>query len=146
MARRRSLFSVFVVVLMLVITLPCVLGFAAFPLAKGDLDASNGESWAIIVGVSDYKYINDLNYCDDDAIGLYNQIAASWGADHVRLLIDANANKTNIHDAIFNWLDPAEDENDTVLFFFSGHGGQGTDVSPIDEADGKTSTYVPMIL
>ena len=143
MGRRRFLFAVFSLVLMLVITLSCVLGFPAFPLAKGDLGASSGESWAIIVGVSDYKYVNDLNYCDDDAIGLYNQIAPSWGVDHVMLFIDANATKSNIHDAIFDWLSPAENASDTVLFFFSGHGGHGTDVDPIDETDGQDEYICP---
>ena len=32
------------------------------------------DNWAIIVGVSDYKDINDLYYTDDDAIELYNKL------------------------------------------------------------------------
>ena len=119
-----------------------------FPTAKADPGPSNGESWAVIVGVSDYLYSNiirlpDLHYCDDDAIDLFNQLAPTWGESHLKLLTDSQANKTSIQDAILNWLDPLENENDTVLFFFAGQGGQGNDVAPLDEVDGKDEYICP---
>ncbi len=137
---RQSL-KVLSIVVLVIISLH--FAFASFSPAKADSNASKSESWAIIVGISDYAYLGDLNYCDDDAVGLYNQIAPSWGADHVMLLTDTEANKTDIHDAIFNWLAPVEDENDTVLFFFAGHGSQDSDVPPIDEADGYDEYLCP---
>lgn len=141
MKRSFHLLSVLLFILVLVTVPSFVIGFAGFPLARADIGASSGESWAIIVGVSDYLYsdilfLPDLQYCDDNARDLYNLIAPSWGESHVKLLIDAETNKTDIHDAIFNWLAPVEDADDTVFFFFSGHGGNGSDVAPTDETDG----------
>ena len=94
------------------------------------------ERWAIIVGVSDYQYISpDLNYSDDDAISLYNRLAPTWGTDHIKLLIDANATKAAISNAITIWLSLREDSDDTVLFYFSGRGGQTNfDRTPLDKA------------
>jgi outer membrane protein assembly factor BamB len=101
------------------------------------------ESWAIIVGVSDYQYLDNLSYCDDDARSLYNQLSSAWGTDHIKLLIDSNATKAAIFNAITTWLSDREDSDDTVLFFFSGHGGQGADLAPIDEADNLDEYICP---
>ena len=39
------------------------------------------QHWAVIVGISDYLYLNDLDYCDDDAQDMYNQLLANgWQA------------------------------------------------------------------
>jgi outer membrane protein assembly factor BamB len=89
------------------------------------------ESWAIIIGVSDYKYLGNLTYCDDDANSIYNQLASRWGTDHIRLLTNTNATKLAIFNTLNTWLSFHEDSNDTVLFFFSGHGGPGTDIVPM---------------
>lgn len=146
MQGRRSFVSIFSISILIVL---CILGFVGFPVANADLTASSGEKWAIIAGVSDYLYSNilygldDLEYCDKDAIDLSNLIIPTWGSSHVKLLTESEANKTIIHDAIFNWLDPLEDSDDTVLFFFSGHGGNMSDEAPIDEADGKDEVICP---
>lgn len=85
---------------------------------------AESECWAVIVGIADYQYIDDLSYSDDNAQDLFNQLTPIWGEDHIKLLVDSEAAKANIHDAIYNWLDPREDADDVVLFFFSGHGGE----------------------
>ncbi len=117
--------------------------FSRFPIVKAEVKASEGEKWAIIVGVSSYLHVDNLMYADKDAIDLRNKIAPVFGADHVRLLINGNATKSNINSTIFNWLDPLEDANDTVLFFFSGHGSNGNDVSPFDENDNLDEYICP---
>jgi hypothetical protein len=83
--------------------------------------ASGPECWAVIVGVSDYKYINDLEYCDDDAREISQELSPVWGEDHVRVLTDSQATRANIFSAI-DWLADNADANDTVFFSFSGHG------------------------
>ena len=145
--RKSSVLSRIFVLLLLGLSLTA-LGFASFKFATAEIGSSNGEKYAIIVGVSDYLYSNiiylpDLPYCDDDAIALYEKLAPTWGATNVNLLVNSDANKTSIQDAIVNWLDPIEDSEDTVFFFFSGHGGNMTDVAPIDEADGKDEFICP---
>jgi|WetSurMetagenome_2_1015567.scaffolds.fasta_scaffold06460_2 hypothetical protein len=112
-------------------------------LVHAQAKASRPESWGIIVGVARYQNFDSLKYCGDDAISLYNQIAPTWGADHLRLLVDADATKSAISSAISSWLASMVDSDDTVLFFFSGHGGQDTDLSPIDEADHKDEYICP---
>lgn len=81
------------------------------------------EYWAVIVGVANYQYIEDLYYSDDDARELHEKLTLIWGEDHIKLLVDHEATKANIEDAIYSWLAPREDADDVVLFFFSGHGG-----------------------
>jgi hypothetical protein len=101
------------------------------------------EKWAVIVGVSSYQYVSDLKFCDDDAASLCSKLAPTWGADHVKLLVDSAATKSAVSNAVSTWLAPLEDSDDTVLFFFSGHGGQGSDVAPLDEADGQDEYICP---
>ncbi|RLE15192.1 hypothetical protein DRI96_00280, partial [Candidatus Aerophobetes bacterium] len=101
--------------------------------------------WAVIAGVSDYLYINDLNYCDDDAQDIYNTLLAdpNWNSSHMQLLIDSQATKSAIHSAINNILSGGFDQDDVLLFYFSGHGTYYYDQSPIDETDGYDEYICP---
>lgn len=85
--------------------------------------SEDGDKWAIIIGISDYYgTINDLNYADDDARDFYNALISNgWHKNHVKLLIDEEATKDNIMNAII-WLEGKEGANDEVVFFYSGHG------------------------
>ena len=101
------------------------------------------EYWAVIVGVGEYQYFGELASAHNDAMGLYEQLAPIYGDDHIMLLVDNEATKDNIEDAISDWLDPLEDEDDVVLFYFSGHGCYGYDLAPIDETDGYDEYICP---
>lgn len=101
------------------------------------------DSWAIIIGVKDYKYVDDLDYPDRDAMELYDKLKEAWPEDHLKLLTNEQANKSGIESAIKDWLAPRETKDSVVLFFFSGHGCSGSDVAPIDEADGKDEYISP---
>ncbi len=84
--------------------------------------------WAVIIGISDYagdEY--DLEYCDDDAWDFYNALINKYGwlPDHIIILIDDQATKANILDAI-NWMRINEGPGDEVVFFYSGHGSVST--------------------
>ncbi len=78
------------------------------------------EFWAVIIGVADYENLVDLNWADDDARDLADQLSPAWGDDHIKLLTDSMATKQNIENAVTNWLAQREDANDVVLFFYSG--------------------------
>jgi hypothetical protein len=110
--------------------LPVICGIlaAVFLSLPGQLSAkpanaqsSDSECWAVIVGVSDYQYFPDLSYCDDDAQDLADQLSPVWGSDHVKLLVDSQATKQNIEDAMTSWLASRENTNDIVLFYHSGY-------------------------
>lgn len=92
--------------------------------------------WAVIVGISDYKAISDLSYCDEDATDWYNYLVNVMDYNNVRVLGDTHtsnypsyyavANEYNVK-ACLSWMVSGADEDDKVAFITSGHGsGTGT--------------------
>ena len=112
----------------------------ALPVASAQ-GASNPECWAVFVGISNYQSINDLTYCDDDARDLSNVFSTVWGASHISLLIDHQATKAAILDAI-DWLAANADTGDTVLFSYSGHGASTGYMCPYDTLSGFSTTMI----
>ncbi|UCE97109.1 MAG: caspase family protein [Dehalococcoidia bacterium] len=94
------------------------------------------EYWAVVIGVADYQYMDppplfpssikgyDLAYSSADAMELAAKLGSIWDVDHIKLLVDSQATKLSIQNAITGWLDSKEDENDIILFYFSGHSWQ----------------------
>jgi hypothetical protein len=97
--------------------------------------ASETEYWAVLAGVSDYKYLEDTKWNDNDATALYQQLCRFWGEDHVKLLVNAEATQTGIEAALVDWLDPRESKEDVVLFFFAGHSDSGRYMLPHDSLE-----------
>jgi hypothetical protein len=113
-----------------------------------DTPPPGSNCWAVIVGIAEYLYMSpyegDLQYTDDDAQALYDVLRPIWGESHLKLLRNSAAIKTAIESAIVTWLDPVEDADDTILLFFSGHGGYaGYDKAPLDETDGRDEYIAP---
>ena len=99
--------------------------------------------WAVIIGVSDYRQINDLSYADDDARDMYNRLTGSgWKSSQIKLLTNSQATKANIKNAV-DWLKANARSDETCLIYFSGHGGNGADLAPLDEADGQDEYLCP---
>jgi hypothetical protein len=101
--------------------------------------------YAIIVDVAEYEMYGDLDYADDDARD-FRQTSLRLGGfreEDILILTDTLATKAAIRDAITIWLASREGANDLVVFFFSGHGWHGADVSPYDEADGWDEYLLP---
>ena len=90
--------------------------------------------WAVVVGAARYKHMPVLRYTDDDAYQIYAFMKSPEGGalpdNQVRLLIDEDATRANIINAMRNVFLRA-DENDVVMFYFSGHGLKGSFL-PID--------------
>lgn len=98
-----------------------------------EVNGSEVEYWAVIIGISDYS-ADALDLGDNtDAEDLYGRLAPIWGEDHIKLLVDDEATKENIRDAICVWLDEHEDFNDVSLFYFAGHGNRGA-LAPYDSS------------
>ena len=100
---------------------------------------SNGENgavkiWAVVVGAAQYTFMPTLRYTDDDAYLFYAFLKSPQGGaledDQIQLLVDEDATRLNITEAI-NRVFQKADENDVILFYFSGHGVQGAFL-PID--------------
>jgi hypothetical protein len=90
--------------------------------------------WAVVVGAATYTHMPTLRYTDDDAYHFYAFLKSPEGGAlpdrQVRLLIDEQATRNNIIDAMRATFLRADD-NDVVLFYFSGHGLQGAFL-PVD--------------
>ncbi len=85
--------------------------------------------WALIVGVARYEHMPTLKYTDDDAYQMYAFMKSPEGGalpdNQIRVLIDEDASRDNIIRAMRQMFLKA-DENDVVLFYFSGHGYDGS--------------------
>jgi len=112
-----------------------------------DKNQEMGKLWAVLIGVENYKdqRIADLRYTVDDAKTLYAALTApqygGFDKQNVKLLTDDALNENlkptrrNILSIIKTWLMQTQPE-DTVLFYYSGHGILGRDgksyLTPID--------------
>lgn len=109
------------------------------------------NKYGVVVGISDYMYINDLEYCDEDAVSWCNYLKNY----NLTLLGDLTssyepykpllgATEKNIRDTINNYLNYVK-ENDTFVLITSGHGsGDGKGYSWIcclDESGNPNGEY-----
>ncbi|CAH1000391.1 hypothetical protein LEM8419_01544 [Neolewinella maritima] len=90
--------------------------------------------WAVVVGCAYYQHMKTLRYTDDDAYQVYAFLKSIEGGalsdDQVKVLIDEDATHDNILAAMRDTYRQA-DENDVILFYFSGHGLPGSFL-PVD--------------
>lgn len=94
------------------------------------------EKEALIVGVSDYKYINDLSYCDEDASDwykflrkkLYKCVVLGDGHPENYPIYNGNATEALVRTVFKRMLARSK----TVVLVTSGHGG----------GDGKGNSYI----
>lgn len=90
--------------------------------------------WAIVAGVASYDHMPVLRYTDDDAYRFYAFLKSLEGGalpdEQLRVLVDEDATRDNIlgsMNEVFSMAGP----NDLVIFYFSGHGLNGSFL-PID--------------
>jgi WD40 repeat protein len=89
--------------------------------------ASGPQSWAVVVGVSEYKNpgIPGLKYADKDAEALADFLrrpeGGGYDSEHIRVLLNKDATLANVKDALINFLNQAIDM-DLVMIYFAGHG------------------------
>ena len=92
------------------------------------------KTWALVVGVASYEHMPVLRYADDDAWLFYSNLISNSGSDideeQAKILIDESATRKNILTELNNIMEQAA-PNDLVLFYFSGHGHEGSFL-PID--------------
>jgi len=75
---------------------------------------NEGDLWAFLVDSKGALFPNMVDvFCLN-----------GWQSDHIRTLEGEEATKENLNNN-FEWLDSMEDLEDTVLFYFHGHGGVG---------------------
>ena len=122
-------------------SLACVFLMAAFP-----VPVQAGQK-ALLVGIGDYPHLPaalQLPGPANDVRAMREFLVAEWGfpADDIRTLVDAEATKAGILDALGEWLPAVTQAGDRVVIYYSGHGSRVRDVSG-DERDGMDETFVP---
>jgi hypothetical protein len=97
-----------------------------------------GNNYAVIVGISDYKAINDLSYCDEDATDWYNYLknTMQYPTSNMRVLGDGHTSNYPAYYAVateanyrscLTWVKDNIASGNTFVFATSGHGsGTGT--------------------
>jgi hypothetical protein len=105
--------------------------------------ATDVQKYAVIVGISDYKAISDLSYCDEDASDWYDFVTGVLNVPtgHITVLGDTHSNnypqydglatEANTKAALNNYVALADDD-DEIFYITSGHGS----------GDGRGSFYV----
>ncbi|MBX9853686.1 MAG: tetratricopeptide repeat protein [Cytophagaceae bacterium] len=91
-----------------------------------NIDIKMPQIWAVVVGVSNYKDPNmNLKFADKDATDFYNFLKSPEGGalsdDHVVLLTNEKATRSNIIKALNEKFYRAF-EDDMVILFFASHG------------------------
>lgn len=83
--------------------------------------------YALVIGISDYAgTVNDLTYCDDDAIDWRNYLQGQGYT--VTTLLDLAATKVAIEAAVANLVAQSVAGNE-IAFAYSGHGSRGNMIS-----------------
>ena len=106
-----------------------LLGFAAPLFGQTDLIPPKylkGQTWAVIVGVSDYQIDRlDLSVAADDAIAvgrwLYHDGFPPVDTSRMALFLDLAATRANIITGL-EWVAEQAGPDDRISFYFSGHG------------------------
>ncbi|MBL7820545.1 MAG: tetratricopeptide repeat protein [Saprospiraceae bacterium] len=99
----------------------------ASPLAGTQQPIASKNTYAVVVGISDYqdKDIPDLRFADKDAEAFANYLRSDAGGkldhDHLKVLINSNATMAQFANAL-DWLWESCREGDQAIIYFSGHG------------------------
>jgi tetratricopeptide (TPR) repeat protein len=85
--------------------------------------------WALVVGISRYQHVPpqfQLRFAHRDAEEFARFLRSPEGgtmpADHLKLLMNDDANISNIRAALHTWLPKSVGPDDVVYIFFAGHG------------------------
>ena len=84
-----------------------------------------GNTYAVVIGISDYQNVRDLKYADKDAQAFADYLKSVAGGEvpkeNIKIFLNEEATSFNIGDA-FIWINQVAFEGDRVFIFFAGHG------------------------
>jgi len=115
-------------------------GAVVVVVGRGSADLlREGKQYAVLVGINEYAHANEtvpirpLRFAASDASDLATLLALKGGypAEDIQLLVNDQATRSAVYGALRALRDRVREE-DTVVFFFSGHGtvGIGRDGQP----------------
>ena len=84
-------------------------------------------SWALVIGINNYEFIEDLPYSVDDAIAIKNMLINHYDfpRENVTVLLDGDADAYKIKKE-FSKIKKQMGENDRFVFYFAGLGDTET--------------------
>lgn len=102
-----------------------------------------GRVHAVVIGVSAYTKVRRLSYARSDAIAFRDYLRDDLHvpAENLHLLVDEEATLPQIKRLLGRTLPQAVGKNDTVLVYFSGHGGREADTAA---ASGQAAYLYPV--
>lgn len=112
-------------------------------------DEASGRKFAVIIGIDNYR-LKELRVksLGNGAIRLYQLLSQEYGyqESNMRLFLDDKgcgencksdaATKEEIDDVVTRWLPAHTTEQDSVLFYFAGHGHSDGTLAPLDALPG----------
>ena len=110
-------------------------------------DSVHAGQKALLIGIGEYPHLppqSQLLGPPNDVRAMRKFLIDEWGFSKtdIRVLVDEDATKSEILDALGNWLPGATRAGDRVVIYYSGHGSQVDDDNG-DEGDKKDETFVP---
>jgi hypothetical protein len=113
--------------ILLMLMMPAFSGNAQTPLQSRDSSRTGPQTFAIIVGISKYKYVRPLTYADKDA-ELFRDYLRSPGGGSVKdenifTLLNEEAHNLNFWGKGFQWLKAKKlQKGDKLFIYLAGHG------------------------
>ncbi len=97
------------------------------PLVPRDASIKGPQTFAIVVGISKYKYIRPLTYADKDAELFRDYLKSPGGGsvkeDNIFCLLNEQANNSNFWGKGFQWLKAKQlQKGDRLFIYLAGHG------------------------
>ena len=98
----------------------------------------------MVIGINDYNNIRKLKYAVNDAKAFYKLLVShnKIPAEKVTLLINKEANLTNLRSTLGTKLKKNAGKEDMVIIYFAGHGATERDVMSLD-GDGLEKYLLP---
>ncbi|HEY9868963.1 MAG TPA: caspase family protein, partial [Candidatus Obscuribacterales bacterium] len=118
----------------------CTGAGTAVPKSAGTGGTPIGDKWAVVIGISQFAdpKVPELKYAGKDARDFYDYLVdpnfGRFAPDHVRLLVNQDATKVNIMDALGDsFLPHGAAPDDLVVIYMSTHGSPaGADIRGVN--------------
>lgn len=132
-------------------SLLCAAVLAVLGGCSGDVDAEaeppgerEPQEWAVVVGISDYQSFPELERGTNDAEKML-RLLRGWDIpeENIRVLLNQEATKEAISEALVEWLPERVRSGDRVTVYLSGYASRIEDTSG-DEEDGIDVGFCPV--
>jgi len=112
----------------------------------GLTDYNPDRFYAIVIGIDEYKYLDNLDCAVNDANAVADTLKNLYGFGEVRRLFNENATGLNIQNTFREYRDKLTDQ-DSLIIYYAGHGyvENGTDIGywvPSDGMQDEPYTYI----